>query len=428
MWLVMNKSHLFGRISMNIPISRKNIFSSVVILFVTLFSSVSVAGEWRYGPELPGERHSHTATRLSTGEVVVIGGEETGAVYLDSAIVFDPSGSTYVTATGRLHESRSDHTATRLRDGRVLVVGGTASGGLILDTAEIFDPATGMFAEVGDRLNVGRRSHTATRLPDGTVLITGGTGSVDGDRSRLDSAEIFDPASESFRLLASRMSSARSFHTATPLRIRSGLYRGAVLIVGGTVAFPAELESDIYVPRRGGFEPGGSLVEARRMHTATRIPPPPDDNPGRLPINVLIAGGSSATNQAEIYDFWTRTFSLTDATTFNHKDHTATFLPGRKKTKTPPSVLIAGGRHYLGLVPDGSGGEVGAVGSLDASEEYSAWHHEWGYPGVLGTSRVYHTATRLTSGEVLVVGGYHSDGSDPEVITTALNSTEIYTP
>ena len=411
---------------MNIPVSRKNIFSSVVVLFVTLFSSVSVAGEWRYGPELPGERHDHTATRLSTGEVVVIGGEETGATYLDSAIVFHPSGSRYELAKGRLHESRSHHTATRLRDGRVLVVGGSASGGLILDTAEIFDPATGMFSEAGHRLNIGRIRHTATRLPNGTVLITGGLGYVDGDRTRLDSAEIFDPASESFRLLPSRMSNARWSHTATPLRIRSGLYRGAVLIVGGAAGFPADLESDIYVPRRGGFESGGSLVVERIMHTATRIPPPPDDNPGRSPINVLIAGGNNSTNQAEIYDFWTRTFSLTDATTFNHEYHTATFLPGREKT--PPSVLIAGGRHYLGLVPDGSGGEEGASGSLDASEEYSAWRHEWINPAVLGTSRVYHTATRLTSGEVLVVGGYHFDGSDPDVTTTALSSTEIYTP
>jgi hypothetical protein len=82
---------------------------------------------------------------------------------------------------------RERHTATLLSDGRVLVVGGMGeraadfSDTAVLE-AEIWDPETGSFSSAGQDA-VGRALHTATLLPDGRVLITGGF-------SRDDRAEV----------------------------------------------------------------------------------------------------------------------------------------------------------------------------------------------------------------------------------------------
>lgn len=87
---------------------------------------------------------------------------------------------------------RAFHTATLLNDGRVLLVGGaetdvdafvscgagcrklTAS-----NKAELYDPTTGSFAAVATPLSVARMFHTATLLQDGKVVIAGGAGEAD---------------------------------------------------------------------------------------------------------------------------------------------------------------------------------------------------------------------------------------------------------
>src|SRR5262249_48842809 len=75
-----------------------------------------------------------------------------------------------------LNVARKGHTATLLSDGKVLVVGGENQNGFVSE-AEIFDPATGIFSFSGN-LNTARADHTATRLTDGRVLIAGGRGQL----------------------------------------------------------------------------------------------------------------------------------------------------------------------------------------------------------------------------------------------------------
>ena len=86
-------------------------------------------------------------------------------------------------------EGRWIHTATLLTDGRVLVVGGRSNNCtsncpiFSLDSAEIFDPATGTFTQTGF-LNYSRYNHTATLLSDGRVLILGRNDRGPWDRQR----------------------------------------------------------------------------------------------------------------------------------------------------------------------------------------------------------------------------------------------------
>ena len=84
---------------------------------------------------------------------------------------------------------RTYHTATLLSSGKVLVVGGY-SNGASLASAELYDPATGTFADTAS-LGLVRYDHTSTLLEDGRVLTVGGFST--GDQA---SAELFGPASK----------------------------------------------------------------------------------------------------------------------------------------------------------------------------------------------------------------------------------------
>src|SRR5262249_49947481 len=71
--------------------------------------------------------------------------------------------------TGPLNVARHSHTATLLLDGKVLVAGGAAIGTLT-NSAELFDPATGKCQATGFMLDE-RRNGTATLLLNGKVLV-----------------------------------------------------------------------------------------------------------------------------------------------------------------------------------------------------------------------------------------------------------------
>ena len=110
-------------------------------------------------------------------------------------------------------EPRSGHTATLLADGRVLSAGGMRRNQDFYKSAELFDPATRKFRFTGD-VNERRVGHLAVRLRSGRVLIAGGW----VGRGCTDSAEVYDPETGRFTLLASRMTTPRGDAHATLLK------------------------------------------------------------------------------------------------------------------------------------------------------------------------------------------------------------------
>src|SRR6059036_3211741 len=90
-----------------------------------------------------------------------------------------------------LNQPRAEHTATLLANGTVLIAGGRDAADQPLGSAEIYDPATGGYTLLASPLPAPIWGHTATRLGDGTVLIAGGTG--DGGLP-VAAAQLFDPA------------------------------------------------------------------------------------------------------------------------------------------------------------------------------------------------------------------------------------------
>ena len=196
------------------------------------------------GPALPGRddlltlastlnigRRSHTATLLGSGQVLIAGGYTQGTQITDRAELF--TGLGFGLLTERMAQERAGHTATRLADGRVLLTGGwyEASPGQVATTewAEIYDPSSGIFLRVGD-MSTERVDHAALLLPDGRVLVTGGS-RLEGTFLRdLDTAEIFDPVTNTFSVSPELMIHTRATH------VMEDLGNGKFLLYGGSDA------------------------------------------------------------------------------------------------------------------------------------------------------------------------------------------------
>jgi hypothetical protein len=158
--------------------------------------------------------------------VLVAGGCCSGGDQLASAEIYDPASGAF-TPTGSMTAPREAAVAAPLPDGRVLVAGdfgGYAVPGT--ENVEFFDPATESFSSAGiGFLGYGA---VAAPLPDGRVLIAGGYTDLPTRSNPESSAEVFNPATESFSSAGiGEMLTRRAFAAAAPLP------DGRVLVAGG---------------------------------------------------------------------------------------------------------------------------------------------------------------------------------------------------
>jgi hypothetical protein len=278
-------------------------------------------------------REFHTATLLGNGKVLVAGGNDSTGKALASAELFDSTTGLFTPATVNMGTARSHHTATLLNGGKVLVTGGLDSNNQVLATAELFDPATGTFTPANDNMASPRTYHTATLLKDGTVLVTGG---LDGNTA-LATAELFDPATGTFTQTKGNMESGRFDHTATLLDHGSTLSNGKVLVTGGgKINRTQYATAELFDPATETFTPtNGNMEKARAFHTATLL------NDGTVLVGggLVVVGNAiyAALATAEIFDPNTGMFVASKGSmSFARSNHTATLL-------NDGTVLITGG-------------------------------------------------------------------------------------
>ncbi len=222
-----------------------------------------VAGTWSATDPMstPGSRQSHTATLLSNGKVLVIGGRSippprgAGPTFFalienatNSAELYDPSSTTKHWSNVRpMSAKRSGHTATLFtidKVDKVLVAGGRSEFVGPLATAELYDSASGTWSPAGS-MSQARFDHTAT-LIGSQVLVVGGS----NPSGPLTSTEFYDSAKNAEPAKAWReetlITTKRTQHTATSLA------DGRVLVAGGTVApaggTAAPAAADLYMP------------------------------------------------------------------------------------------------------------------------------------------------------------------------------------
>jgi hypothetical protein len=183
----------------------------------------------RLGTMLTG-REGHVLTLLSDGTVLSTGGQYALMGAPQNELINPATGAT--TAAAPMSTRRVEHAAVVLDGGRVLVTGGVTTEGVrdgISFSAEIYDPATRTFRRLASRMSTPRANHAMHLLANGKVLVVGGF-SYEGIGSAYGFAELFDPATETFTAVASPVNAPRALFASERLR------DGSVLIAGGESA------------------------------------------------------------------------------------------------------------------------------------------------------------------------------------------------
>lgn len=369
----------------------KSISRSAGVLLLTILASILApcrvkAASWITNSPMAVARQFHTATLLTSGLVLHVGGEDSTFQTTATAELYNSATRTW-TNTGALNDARILFTATSLTNGLVLVAGGLNSEGC-LASAELYNPATGLWSLTGSMTNA-RASHTATLLTNGKVLVTGGSSA---GASVLAETEIYDPLVGTWSQ-SPPMSTTRYFHSATLLT------NGLVLVAGGLNEARTLLQSaELYNASTNGWTATGALRYARRSHSATLMP---------SVRKVLVVGGNPGLG-AEIFDplsgVWT--LELIGGVTNSLFGHSSTLLPNG-------SVLVA------------SGIDVASTVSFDTTTNawiYNPHTDSWTATASMNEGRYVHTATALTDGRILIAGG----GS--LVSPFRLASSEIFAP
>jgi hypothetical protein len=250
----------------------------VVLAFLQLICFQVLGQTLNYG------RHSHSATLLNNGRVLIAGGVSCDAsavcTYVGNGEIFDPATSAF-TLTGSLATPRTAP-AVLLPNGKVLLAGGYGcdSSGTCqsLSSAELFDPATGTFSSTGN-LQQARSGHTLTLLNDGRVLAAGGqTCAATGYCYSAYAAEVYDPQEGTFNT-TSWMNYGRTGASAALLN------DGRVLLIGGFDGYSYATTADIYDPSVDSF----SYFNLPTMNTSRAGTSATVLNNGK----VLIAGGTT---------------------------------------------------------------------------------------------------------------------------------------
>ncbi|MGN6755070.1 MAG: Kelch repeat-containing protein [Thermomicrobiales bacterium] len=348
-------------------------------------------------------RFDTSATLLPSGKILVAGGEtgQRGSGNATASVeLYDPAANNFSSAAS-LQSARGNALASLLPSGNVLLVGGTAAAngkGPAVASAELYDAATNSWSSAGS-LKSARTNPTATMLPDGRVLVAGGETAQGGGGTSLASAEIYNPATNSWSD-AGTMTATRVNASATLLA------DGRVLVVGGATSddpTSALTSAEIYTPATNSWSSAGDMTAARSSGSATMLAD------GR----VLAVGGDIGCNAtASLYDPATNSWSPAAAPTSPHSGQTATRLPDGR-------VLIAGG--------EAGPGDTGNL--LARAETYNPKTNSWAASNALSNGRAGTTATLLPNGQVVFIGGADATGmpiagaeqfTPPPLTTTAL--------
>jgi len=269
-----------------------------------------LANAWTLLPALmSADNTGEPATPLPNSSVLLSGGSNSYSV-LTGMESFSLVSQGF-TPVGSMTTARKNHAAAALHSGSVLIVGGMDASGNTLATTAIYDPVAGTVS-AGPSLTTPRAFATATTLLDGTVLIAGGSypegAAANGNIAELNTAEIYNPATNTIAPASTKLAQARAGQQAFLLPNNNN-----VLLVGGTYNGATLASSELYTPWLSQFAATGSLSLPRSSASGAALFPLAD---GQL----LVAGGTNqqpdvsptVANSAELYGFATLETNATD--------------------------------------------------------------------------------------------------------------------
>jgi formylglycine-generating enzyme required for sulfatase activity len=325
-------------------------------------SNISASsGTWTATGSMSIARYGHTATLLSSGKVLVVGGQSGTYQYTASAEIYDPETQLW-TVTGAMSTARAYHKAILLKNGMVLIVGGAQGVGEILSSAELYDPTTGTWSVTGSTSEP-RSGHSLTILGNGKALVAGGVS---------NSSELYDPETG----IWSRTGNLNGIRWEFPTVL---LPNGRVLASGGQSDYNNRLAtSEIYNPDTGLWSVANVMNFTHHNHGSVLL-----EN-GKI----LVTMGEVNASNAELYDYTNGTWTATGTPTFARSGSTIVKLRSG-------SVLVSGGQNP-------------ATAFLSSGELYSPSSGSWSTTGPMTTPRHGHTVTLMNNGVVLVAGGLQS--------------------
>ena len=370
-------------------------FGAICSLLLVSLSAIGLAGT-AATPALAGSggfsstgsmnvaRDGHTATLLSNGEVLVIGGFNYTNGYLASAELYNPAKGKW-TLTGSLSFPLAGYGVVLLQNGEVLVAGGynptiCCGGAPPLASAELYNPSTGTWTATGS-MTTAREAVGLTLLPNGEVLAAGG----ENAGGYLNSAELYNPATGTWTATGNMTTAAAG---------------GAVVLPNGDVFVD---DIDIYHPATGTF-------------TALSAPPPAGvGGPIGLVLNrnVLTYTGFGG----GIYDLSTNQWTIyprppCDTARQNCGAGAALLNTG--------ILLVAGGITKVNAQPYPIEETNGLAELFDPSTL------TWASTGKMNKDRIGQSMTLLPNGQVLVAGGESYDNGVGALRPIA--TCELYTP
>ena len=428
-------------------------------------------GAWEAGPPIPaGEGLPADACTtvsdavtvpLPDGTILVVGGatradpdgtphlvgaDQPGAI--SSAWKYVPATRTFE-PTGPMNHPRVHHTATLLPSGKVLVAGGSdrqkpsreAATGCpkVGDTscehcvgmasAELYDPNSGTFTDVP--MPLARSCHSAHLLADGSVLLVGGAGSEKIDKSSqlwgtpLTALSLYKDGQ--FTELATSLNTGRLGHFSVfnPARneILVSLGRNESHILNGN-----------FNPNTG--EPVYALSEIIDLDLALGPSPPPkatalacDPDAGEGEGGAGGGGsGDPPCPEGRAYGAATLTHDgqalmvggvEVGEVASRHVD-TVDFSDASFQAGTLPTAAL---RPVLVSLATGS---TLLLGQTVPPRLYDAdrWEFSDESPGLMATTRSWHTLTPLPDGDLLIAGGQYDDTID----LVQLDTAELFDP
>src|SRR6266542_2615003 len=247
-------------------------------------------------------RASRAANRLVTWVTIAIVGILANIAYAVPSFA-------QIVGTAQLNVERRGHTATLLEDGKVLIVGGVNAQNTVLNTAEVFDTASQSFYIPPTDMQTPRALATLKLLTDGKVQIIGGDAEL--------SMEVFDPTNGIFLAKALLPPNADLLGATLSTQSRAALFSPSIsqdpLLQG--VLTPEQLalldradQSITELPSRnqalvvGGINSAGQILNSANLVSSSRASVTTDKTdyaPGQI---VTITGsGFQPNEQVDIY-------------------------------------------------------------------------------------------------------------------------------
>ena len=257
---------------------------SRAVLLLLAFSVKEVGAQTQFvasGSMVVDRHNAESSVQLTNGNILIVGGasaaDGTGSP-LSSAEVFDSNTMQFSVVPSQMAAGRKRPLIAALNDGRALIVGGyTIDGSSLVLTAEIYDPVSNSFTLVAAPPDA-RYAGGAVTLLDGRVLFAANWGPNWTPRNW---ALIYDPSTNAWTSVSMNTS-----------RCTTGIVRlldGRVLVAGGYLnavsnPLPVTAATEIFDPSTNTFTLAGNLSESRGSPYCTVLPT------GKI----LICGGSAS--------------------------------------------------------------------------------------------------------------------------------------